>query len=613
FEGEDLLALRRRDRARRDLTELPTFTIDPDTARDFDDAISVAREGDGYRAHVHIADVSYFVDRDGAIDREARQRTSSLYLPLWAEPMLPPALSADLCSLRPRIPRKCLTVEFAFDAAGRRTGVRFYRSLVSSDHRLTYGFVDTILEAQGVSAGLEVGGGSVATGGTAAAVAVGGAAGGARPAGAAAGGATPAGAAALAHPPVAAPLRPAAASPAEAGRPPAAVPDTSPGPRRPPAAVPDATTEADVALLEQLRLAAELAGTLRRRRFARGALRLGSFEPEYEFDEAGRLTGAVTRPETAAHAVVEEFMLAANEAVAEFLLKRRAPAVYRVHEPPDVQSASEFLAQLEELGVPAPALPEGALDGGQLSRVYARAAAAIVATSAREGRGRLAWPTLLLRSLKQAVYAPQNRGHFGLASPGYLHFTSPIRRYPDLVVHRALLKELGEGPGTPGDEELAAIAEDCSVAERAFARLETDGDDIALTFLLDRRLRELGWQTAFPGEITGLVPGGLFVRFAEVHEGYLPMRSLGGERFSLSEHETAAVGDASGRRFRLGDGIAVRVERLDRVRGRVDLVPVLEEAQRPVRAPGRAAKRRRGGARTPRRPAPDRRHHHRRP
>ena len=135
----------RPDHGRRDLTALPTFTIDPDTARDFDDAISVAREGAGYRAHVHIADVSYFVDDDGEIEREARRRTSSLYLPLFAEPMLPAALSSDLCSLVPRQPRKCVTVEFTFDAQGRRTATQYYRSLISSDHRLTYGFADTVI------------------------------------------------------------------------------------------------------------------------------------------------------------------------------------------------------------------------------------------------------------------------------------------------------------------------------------------------------------------------------------------------------------------------------------------------------------------------------------
>ena len=306
----------RPDHGRRDLTALPTFTIDPDTARDFDDAISVAREGAGYRAHVHIADVSYFVDDDGEIEREARRRTSSLYLPLFAEPMLPAALSSDLCSLVPRQPRKCVTVEFTFDAQGRRTATQYYRSLISSDHRLTYGFADTVIGP----AAVELAGGEDAAGAEAAAV------------------------------PLADPKAAVAALPGAhlvAGRP------------EPPRDVPDATMEADDALRAQLLLAAELAGVLRRRRLARGALTIGSFEPEYAFDHAGALSGAAARPETPSHALVEEFMLAANEAVAEYLLRKKARTLYRVHEPPEPASTRELLDQLEELGVPTPAFPSG--------------------------------------------------------------------------------------------------------------------------------------------------------------------------------------------------------------------------------------------------------------
>ena len=135
----------RRDDGRVDLTGLRTFTIDPETATDFDDAISVARDGDAYRAWVHIADVSYYVDGDGAIDVEARRRTASVYLPLWAEPMLPEALSSDVCSLKPDEPRKCVTAEFLFSAKGERLSIEFYRSLIKSDRRLTYGFVDEVL------------------------------------------------------------------------------------------------------------------------------------------------------------------------------------------------------------------------------------------------------------------------------------------------------------------------------------------------------------------------------------------------------------------------------------------------------------------------------------
>ena len=440
----------RADHGRRDLTALPTFTIDPDTARDFDDAISVAREGAGYRAHVHIADVSYFVDDDGEIEREARRRTSSLYLPLFAEPMLPAALSSDLCSLVPRQPRKCVTVEFTFDSAGRRTATQYYRSLISSDHRLTYGFADTVIGP----AAVELAGGEDAAGAEAAAV------------------------------PLADPKAAVAALPGAhlvAGRP------------EPPRDVPDATMQADEALREQLLLAAELAGVLRRRRLARGALTIGSFEPEYAFDHAGALSGAAARPETPSHALVEEFMLAANEAVAEYLLRKKAHALYRVHEPPEAASMRQLLDQLEELGIATPAFPTGAaVPAAQLQEAYGRLSRLVAQASAREHRGRLAWSTLILRSLKQARYAPGNLGHFGLASPAYLHFTSPIRRYPDLVTHRSLLSHLGEDGAELSEAELATAAEDCSTRERDFSRIELTGDDIALCFLLQRRLRRRG-------------------------------------------------------------------------------------------------------------------------
>jgi ribonuclease R len=489
----------RPDAGRRDLTALPTFTIDPDTARDFDDAISVAREGGGYRAHVHIADVSYFVDPGGAIDGEARERTASLYLPLWAEPMLPERLSADLCSLRPGEPRKCITVEFTFSAEGERTGVQFYRSLIRSDDRLTYGLVDGVLAAAG------------------------------------AGEASAAG-----------------ASTAEGGE----------------------QGGAAAELAARIRLAHELAERLRRRRFARGALQIGSFEPEYRFAADGHLIGAVGRPESPSHGLVEEFMLAANEAVAGFLAGRRAHAIYRVHEPPDAARAEALLATMEELSVPTPSLPtDGKASAAQVAQALRRLSEIIAEVTGRENRGRLAFPQRLLRSLKQAYYSPENLGHFGLASAGYLHFTSPIRRYPDLVVHRALLAHLGLDGSEMSDGELAAVAAHCSTQERMLAKLELKADDIAIAFLLEQRLTTGGWEEAFQGEIIGSIGGGIFVHFGGIFEGYLPVRKLGDEWFAESPHGSAQVGAVSGHHYRLGDGIAVRVNRVDTLTGKVDLSP----------------------------------------
>jgi ribonuclease R len=489
----------RRDPGRRDLTALPTFTIDPDAARDFDDAISVARDGEGYRAHVHIADVSYFVDPDGAIDVEARQRTASVYLPLWAEPMLPRALSDDVCSLRAGEDRKTLTVEFTFSGQGERQSTSFYRSLIRSDYRLTYGFVDRILAPEAAAGEAQGRSGNAA------------------------------------------------------GEPPAA-------------------------LTEQLLVAQELAVKLRRWRFARGALRIASFEPEYRFDGAGELTSATARPETASHALVEEYMLAANEAVAGYLSARRAQAIYRVHEPPEAYSTDALLAQFEELGVPTPSFPSPErATREQISRAMGRLSETISTVAAQEGRGRLAFPALLLRSLKQAYYGAENLGHFGLASQAYLHFTSPIRRYPDLVVHRALLKHLGDGGVELSAGELAAVAAVCSMEERAIAKIELKADDIALAFLLEGTLREQGWETIFSGEIIGLVGGGIFVHFGGCFEGYLPVRELPGrERYNESLLGTAQVGQTTGRRYRLGDTVKVRVNHVDRVRGRVDLLPAGE-------------------------------------
>jgi ribonuclease R len=186
------------------------------------------------------------------------------------------------------------------------------------------------------------------------------------------------------------------------------------------------------------------------------------------------------------------------------------------------------------------------------------------------GRGREAFTALVLRSLKQARYDPQNLGHSGLASRAYSHFTSPIRRYPDLVVHRALLQEIGQGDGAVPDD-LDDLAEHTSARERDAAKIEYQADEICLAWLLDKQLFERGWNEPFEGEIIGAIGSGLFVRFGEVFEGYLPARKLPGEYYELNPLATAMVGRRSGATFRLGDPIEVKVERLEPAQGKVEL------------------------------------------
>jgi len=322
---------------------------------------------------------------------------------------------------------------------------------------------------------------------------------------------------------------------------------------------------------------------------------------------------AEERLESPSHSLVEEFMLAANEAVAQFLAQRHAHALYRVHEPPDPLATSALLDALEELDVPTPPFPSAqTATARDVAGALRRLSETLPRVSSRERRGRLAFPQLLLRSLKQARYDAENLGHFGLASSGYLHFTSPIRRYPDLVVHRALLHRLGADGGELGLGELHEVAERCSTMERTIAKIELTADDIALAFLLERRLHDEGWETVFDGEIVGLIGGGVFVHFGGSFEGFVPVRHLSDEYVAESRHGTAMVGSATGKRHRLGDGIRVQVVRVDRVTGKVELVPAgagHDDAAERRRRPGdaRPAPRRKGAqtsAHGPRRPSP---------
>jgi ribonuclease R len=459
--------------ARVDLTSLPTFTIDPQDARDFDDAVSARREDGQVRVWVHIADVTAYVRPGGPLEREAFRRGTSVYVPGAVEPMLPEALSNRACSLRPGEERLAVTVELEMRGAEARR-VSFHRSRVRSDRRLTYDEVDAIFAAR-----------------------------------------------ARAEEPWAAPL--------EAAR--------------------------------------EVAAALRERR---DALVLGAPEPVFEFDAEGHVTGVRHAEQSESHTLIEHLMVLANEQVAGYLADRRLPTLYRVHERPEPERVATLVDQLASLDVPTPPVPDH-----MTPQQAADLAAEVSRIVARESHGRQALGMLVLRSLKQAYYSPRNLGHAGLASARYCHFTSPIRRYPDVVAHRALLQGLGIDHAAAPAHELDDAGVLSSAAERAAMQIERDADDVCLAFLLERRLADAdpAEPPAFESEVIGVVERGAFVRFGEEgFEGLVPSRRLSGW-WTLNELGTALVAEGSGRELRLGDSLEVVVDRVEAPRGRVDLSP----------------------------------------
>ncbi|MDP9384447.1 MAG: RNB domain-containing ribonuclease, partial [Actinomycetota bacterium] len=303
------------------------------------------------------------------------------------------------------------------------------------------------------------------------------------------------------------------------------------------------------------------------------ALAVESAEPEFRFSREGHVTELGASLQTESHRLVEHLMIAANEAVATLLETGRHPALYRIHERPEPARVEQLAAQLASLDVPTPPIPE-AITPQQAGELVGDMSRRVDEHVRRTGRGRAALTSLVLRSLKQARYQPENVGHAGLRSPRYCHFTSPIRRYPDLVCHRALLAAIGAGEDAPKAAPLGDAGEHCSKRERDAMTIERSADDVARCFLLERELFERGWETEWPGEVIGLIGAGAFVSFGDGHEGMLPVRRLGGDWWELDELGTMLAGAQSGKALRLGDPIVVQVERVDAPRGRVDLLPV---------------------------------------
>jgi ribonuclease R len=459
--------------ARVDLTGLPTFTIDPRDAQDFDDAVSARREDGHVRVWVHIADVTAYLRPGGPLEREALRRGTSVYVPGAVEPMLPEALANRACSLRPGEDKLAVSVEMEVHGTDVRR-VAFHRSRVRSDRRLTYEEVDAIFEGRARAEG-----------------------------------------------PWAAPLA----------------------------------------------AAREVASALRARR---DALELSAPEPVFDFDADGEVTGVRYEEQSESHSLIEQLMVLANEQVACYLADRKLPTLYRVHERPEPERVAALVEQLASLDIPTPPMPRH-----MTPQQAAELASEVSRIVARESRGRLAFGTLVLRSLKQAYYSPKNLGHAGLGSARYCHFTSPIRRYPDVVAHRALLQGLGIDNAALPAHELDEVGLLSSATERAAMQLERAADDVCLAFLLERRLADAdpADPPTFEGEVIGLVEKGAFVRFGEEgFEGLLPARQLH-DWWTLNELGTALVAEGSGRELRLGDSIDVVVDRVEAPRGRVDLTP----------------------------------------
>lgn len=467
---------------RKDLRKLSTFTIDPATARDFDDAISAEEIGkNAWRIWVHIADVSAYVKPGSAVDREAFERSTSTYVPSLVEPMLPELLSNGVCSLVPDQDRNAVTVEFELHGSEVRKPV-FYRSKIRSDRRYTYEDVDALF-----AAGKKL------------------------------------------KPPLAA--------------------------------------------------ARAAAAELQAARMRQGALEVDSGEPEFTFDDAGHVAAMTRSVQTESHRLIEHLMIAANEQVAKLLSERKLAALFRIHERPDSDRVERLLTQLESLGVATPPAPE-TMTSTQAAEIVADASRLVAQHVKRTGHGRIGLTSLVLRSLQQAKYSPTNKGHAGLGLEYYCHFTSPIRRYPDLVCHRALLAALGAGEEPPRSSAMEAAAEWTSTRERDAMVIERDADGIARAFLLEAELMKAGWQTEFDGEITGVIEAGIFVAFGDGHEGMVPVRTMRGDWWELNEPGTILMGTKKGGALRLGDPVKVKVTRVDTAKGRTDLEAVEPSSSR---------------------------------
>jgi len=445
---------------REDLREWTIITIDGETARDFDDAVSIERLPDGvFRLGVHIADVSHYVKEGDALDLEAYRRGTSVYYPERAIPMLPEGLSNGLCSLRPQVPRLTTSAFLDINRDGEILAKRFAETVIRSSRRMTYNEVRRILE------------------------------------------------------------EPAAGDAEEYG-----------------------------AVLPVLREMHHLMQILNHARSVRGSIDFDLPEGSVVLDTDGTMVGVLPGERNIAHRIVEEFMIAANEAVALELVTREVPALFRVHGAPSPSRVEELREVLATFGLTL---------RGDAENLHPSALQEVL----KEVDGRPEEPfvsSVVLRTLQRAMYDPECLGHYALASPFYCHFTSPIRRYPDLIVHRrlkALLhgRAVKEAERSRLVERLPVMGEHTSQTERRAEQSERD-------LLQWKKVRFLAGRVGetFRGRITGVQPFGLFVQIEGYFvDGLVPVRSMGDDFYRYEPDTHRLVGERTGRIFRLADPVEV--------------------------------------------------------
>ena len=448
-------------RGRTDLRNIPLLTIDPEDARDHDDAVWAGRDTDpanpgGFVAIVAIADVAHYVTPGSALDREALKRGNSVYFPDRVVPMLPERLSADLCSLIENADRPCLAVRMTFDANGNKREHRFVRGLMRSAASLTYGQAQAAFDGK---------------------------------------------------------------------------------PRK-------GTSEVARRALGDLWACYKALCNARK---TRDPLDLDLPERQIIIGDDGKVKSIAFRERLESMRLIEELMVLANVCAAESLEQARSALIYRVHDTPSKEKLLSFSDYLRTIGMN---FAKGQLiKPGTFNRILKQAKGAAYEKVLND---------VVLRTQAQAVYAPTNVGHFGLNLARYAHFTSPIRRYADLIVHRALIRALKLGDGGLADTEVHKvneIADHISLTERRAMAAERDSTDRYVAAFMEERIGE-----TFDGRITGVTRFGLFLRLADTGaEGLLPMRALGHEFFRHDERRHALIGTNSGTVYKLGDIVPVRL------------------------------------------------------